>query len=208
MRRILASVHCPWICGCAGLGLAMWIALLAAAEPPKAPDPMVPELKLDETTTVVLDTARNGMAAKTKLTATPSQPNYYLKPVIDGIRERKDMGWQDCAWASEEDDAPHGLEIALAKPLSGGRFQITWAYDINNDEGGRWWISRNYSIQIKSKAADPWTTVVDVRNNQSTIGSYPLPDQSFAFLRIVQWPGGGHPLRPNIMWLGQVEFTD
>ena len=36
----------------------------------------------------------------------------------------------------------------------------------------------------------------------------PLPDESFRFLRIVQMPGGGHKLRPNLMWVGQIELTD
>ena len=208
MRRFIPNVYLALSCGLACLGMVPLPALLHAADAPKAAAIKVPELKLDETTGVELKTACNGMAAKTKLTATASQPNYFLNPVVDGVKERKDMGWQICAWASEEDESAHGIEIALGKPVSGGRFQITWAYDINNDEGGRWWISRNYLIQIKGKSGDPWLTVVQVENNQSAIGSYPLPDQPIGFLRIVQLPGGGHPIRPNIMWVGQVEFTD
>ena len=118
------------------------------------------------------------------------------------------MGWQEASWVSEEDTSPHGIEVRLSKPVRGGRFQITWGYDINNDEGGRWWISRNYCIQIKNKADSPWKTVLRVKNNQSAIGSYPLPDEPFRFLRVVQLPGGGHPLRPNLMWVGQIEVTD
>ena len=168
----------------------------------------VPDLKLDDTETVVIDKARNGLQPKTVLVATPSFPNYRLAPIVDGIKQRKDMGWQDASWVSEEDSTPHGLELRLSKSTHGGRFQITWGYDINNDEGGRWWISRNYCIQIKNKADSPWKTVVQVKDNQSAIGSYPLPDEPFCFLRIVQLPGGGHPLRPNLMWVGQIELTD
>ena len=169
----------------------------------------MPGLKLDDTVTVIVDKAR-AMACreKTELIATSSFPNYRLAPIVDGIKQRKDMGWQDASWVSEEDSSPHGFELRLSKPAHGGRFQITWAYDINNDEGGRWWISRNYCIQIKDKADSPWKTVVHVKDNQSAIGSYPLPDEPFRFLRIVQLPRGGHPLRPNLMWVGQIELTD
>ena len=168
----------------------------------------VPDLKLDDTTSVVLKKAGNGMAANTQLISTPSFPNYNLAPVVDGIRNRQELGWQQNAWASEEDPSPHGIEIRLGKPARGGRFQVTWAYDVNNDAGGRWWISRNYCIQIKKQAGTSWQTVVRVKDNQSAIGSYPLPDEPFSFLRIVQLPQGGHPLRPNMMWVGQVELTE
>ena len=180
---------------------------VAAAPAVKEAD-RVPDLKLDETETVVLEKARNGLPAKSKVVATPSFPNYRLAPIVDGIKLRKDMGWQESSWVSEEDASPHGIELRLSKPARGGRFQITWGYDINNDEGGRWWISRNYCIQIKNKAESPWKTVLSVKDNQSAIGSYPLPDEPFRFLRVVQLPGGGHKLRPNLMWVGQVELTD
>ena len=155
-----------------------------------------------------MEKARNGLPAKTSLIATPAYPNYHLTPIVDGIKQRKDMGWQEAAWVSEEDERAAGIEVRLGKPVRGGRFQITWAYDINNTEGGHWSISRNYCIQVKDKAASAWKTVTRVKNNQSAIGSYPLPDEPFRFLRIVQLPGGGDSLRPNTMWVGQVELAD
>ena len=187
------------------LGIGLLTALLfplassrAAAEEP------VPNLKLEESTAVTLDKDRNGMAAKTRLIATPSFIMYSLNPVVDGIKERTELGWQECSWASEEDPLPHGIEIRLSKPVQGGRFQVAWAFDVPT---GKWWISRNYCIQIKAKADAPWKTVITVKNNQSVVGSYPLPDEAFSFLRIVQLPSGGPTDRPDIMWVGQVEFT-
>jgi len=177
--------------------------VVAAEDAEKLPEP-----KLDESTVVVLDKEINGLPAGTKLISSPSYMQYSLHPVVDGVKHRMDLGWQECSWASEEDESPHGIEIRLSKPSSGGRFQITWAYDIHNEEGGRWWISREYVVQIKNKAESPWKTVVWVKNNQSAIGSHPLPDEPFRFLRVVQPPGGGHRLRPNIMWVGQVELTE
>ncbi len=192
----------------AGLFCPVGRAALAADSKPADTDQRVPELKLDETVTVVLDKARNGLPAKTVVVATPSFPNYRLTPIVNGIKQRKDMGWQEASWVSEEDSAAHGIEIRLGKAVRCGQFQITWAYDINNNEGGRWWISRNYCIQVKNKADSPWKTVLRVKDNQSAIGSYPLPDEPFHFLRVVQMPGGGHKLRPNLMWVGQIELTD
>ena len=84
---------------------------------------------------------------------------------------------------------------------------MTWAYDANSDDKVRWWISRNYVIEVKEKAGDEWKTVVEVKNNQSVVGSYPLPETPFGFLRIYQLAGGGHPARPNLMWVGQLEWV-
>lgn len=166
------------------------------------------DLNLDPSTEVVLAADINGLPAKTKLLSSPSFAEYSLEPVVDGIRKRKELNWQACSWASAEEDSPHGIEIQLSKPQRGGRFQVSWAYDIHNAQGGQWWISRNYLIQIKNKAGDPWKTAVDVKNNQSAVGSYPLPDEEFNFLRIFQPVGGGHPDRPHIMWVGQVELVE
>jgi len=173
-----------------------------------AEQPAKVELKLDPGTEVVLKKEVNGMSANTKLISTPSYEDYTLAPVVDGIKKRKDLGWQECSWASAEDESPHGIEIQFGTPQRGGRFQVTWAYDIYNADGGKWWISRDYVIQVKGKAADEWKTVLTVKNNQSVVGCYPLPNESMGFLRICQLPGGGNPERPNIMWVGQVELLD
>jgi len=182
--------------------VAMSTGLTRAEEPAKV------ELKLAPSTAVVLKKEVNGMPANTQLISTPSFEDYTLAPVVDGIKKRKELGWQECSWASKEDELPHGIEIQFGTPQRGGRFQVTWAYDIYNADGGKWWISRDYVIQVKEKAADEWKTVLTVKNNQSVVGCYPLPNESMGFLRICQLPGGGHPERPNLMWVGQVELLD
>jgi hypothetical protein len=173
-----------------------------------APKPKGVALALDANSTVALDADRNGMPAKTKLTATAPYEGYSLGPVVDGIKKRKDLGPQEAAWASEEEANPHGVEIQFPQPQHGGRFQITWAYDTNGDENVHWWSSRDFVIQVKAKATDDWKTVTEVKNNQSSIGCYPLPETPFSFLRIYQLPGGGHTGRPNLMWIGQLELVD
>ena len=178
---------------------------LRAADTPAASAKAV-ELKLDSDAAVVLDASRNGFPAKTKLLATEPYDSYLLTPVVDGLKQRKDLGWQDAAWASAEDDTTHGIEIQLSQPQRGGRLQVTWAYDTSASESVRWWISRDYVIQIKDKASDEWKTVVEVKNNQSVVGCYPLPETAFSFVRIFQSAGGGHPQRPNLMWVGQLEL--
>lgn len=166
------------------------------------------ELSLDTRTEVVLKKDINGMPAGTKVISTRSFHEYSLAPVVDGIEKRKGLGWKECSWASEETAAAHGIEIQFSKPQYGGRFQVTWAYDAYNSDNGKWWISRNYVIQIKEKAADAWKTVIEVQNNQSAVGSYPLPKEAIGYLRIYQVAPGGHLTRPNIMWVGQVELTE
>ncbi len=174
----------------------------------KAPADTSPDLRLDPNTGVVLETDRNGLPAGTTLVSSASCLEYSLAALVDGVRHRKDLGWQGCSWASMEDTAPHGIEIQLGKPMKGGRLQVTWAFDRFNPDHGHWYASRNYCIQVKGKAGDPWKTVADVKGNQSTVSSHPLPKEPFSFLRIYQLPGGGDPSRPNIMWMGQIELTD
>lgn len=177
----------------------------AEKESPKAKSV---ELSLDSGAAVVLDADRNGMPAKTKLIPTTSYEGYSLSPVVDGNKKRHALEWAEAAWASEESESPHGIEIQLSKPQRGGRFQVTWAYDTNGDPNVRWWTSRHYVIQVKDKSGDDWKTVVEVKNNQSVVGSYALPQTPSSFLRIYQVAGGGHEGRPNIMWVGQLEFVD
>jgi hypothetical protein len=177
----------------------------AELDPPKS---KALELPLDSGAAVVLDADRNGMPAKTKLIPTPSFEGYSLAPVVDGIKKRQDLGPMEAAWASAEDESPHGIEIQFNQPRRGGRFQVTWAYDTNGDPNVRWWSSRHFVIQVKAKAGDDWKTVVEVKNNQSVVGSYPLPEAPFSFLRIYQLAGGGHAGRPNLMWVGQLELAD
>jgi len=180
----------------------------AGQETNTAADSTSVALALDSRTEVVLKKDINGMPSGTKLISTPSFYEYSLGPVADGIEKRKGLGWKECSWASEENGAAHGIEIQFSKPQYGGRFQVTWAYDAYNADNGRWWISRNYVIQIKEKAADAWKTVIAVQNNQSTVGSYPLPREAIGYLRIYQVALGGHLSRPNIMWIGQVGLSE
>jgi hypothetical protein len=165
-------------------------------------------LALDSRTEVVLKKDINGMPAGTRVISTPSFYEYSLAPVVDGIEKRNRLGWKECSWASEEDGAVHGIEIQFSKPQYSGRFQVTWAYDVHNGDNGKWWVSRNYVIQVKEKAADAWKTVVAVQNNQSSVGSYPLPREAIGYLRIYQPAMGGHLSRPNIMWVGQIALTE
>ncbi|MCY2928356.1 MAG: hypothetical protein NTV86_02465 [Planctomycetota bacterium] len=183
----------------------------AAAAPtapatPKTPAPVA--LRLDSNTGVVLEADRNGLPAGTTMFATAACMDYCLLALVDGVRDRKSLGWQGSAWASLEDQDPHGLEIRLGKPVKGGRLQITWAFDRFNPDHGHWFASRNFCIQVKDKASDAWKTVADVKGNASTVSSHPLPKEPFNFLRLYQLPGGGDATRPNILWIGQLELTD
>lgn len=193
------------------ISVLMTLAVLLVQMPTqtaRAAESKAPALSLDSGGAVVLNTGRNGMPAKTKLIPTASYDGYSLSPVVDGNKQRQEMEWVDAAWASEEDGSPHGIEIQLSQPRRGGRFQVTWAYDTNGDPNVQWWPSRNYVIQVKTTADAEWKTVIEVKNNQSVVGSYALPQTSFSFVRIYQTAGGGHEGRPNLMWVGQLELVD
>lgn len=190
------------------VALAQTLTGLAGAAEKETPKPKAVELALDSDAAVTLDADCNGMPAKTKLIPTASYDGYSLGPVVDGIKKRTELSPMEAAWASAEEDAPHGIEIQLSKPQRGGRFQVTWAYDTNGDENVRWWSSRDYVVQVKAKASDSWKTVAEVKGNQSAVGSHPLPETPFSFVRIYQLGGGGHPGRPNLMWIGQIELIE
>ncbi len=188
--------------------LGQWMTQPVRAAEQESPKSKALVLPLDAGGAVVLNTERNGMPAKTKLIPTRSYDGYFLSPVVDGNKQRRELEWVDAAWASEEDGSPHGIEIQLSQPRRGGRFQVTWAYDANGDPNVQWWPSRNYVIQVKATAGDEWKTVIEVKNNQSVVGSYALPQTAFNFVRIYQTAGGGHEGRPNLMWVGQLELVD
>jgi hypothetical protein len=182
-----------------GLDAAIDNATPAASGLPADPSP---DLRLDPNTSMTLEADRNGMPAGTELIATPSCLDYSLFPLVDGIRDRKELGWLGGSWASIEDASPHAVEIRLSKPLKGGCLQITWASE-GTTHG---YASRDYCVQVKAEADDPWKTVADVKGNLDAIGRHPLPNEPFAFLRVYQLAGGGCSSRPNIMWIGQIEL--
>ncbi len=196
---------------CRGLALCLVVLALAGSQwlpgAARAEEQGI-DLTLDPGTEIELETAVNGMPAQTKLVSSPSYFEYSLNPVVDGIRDRKGLNWQVCSWASAEEAEAHGIEIHLSKPRSGGRFQVTWAFDVHNADNGNWWVSRQYVVQVRKTADGEWETVANVAGNQSIVGSHQLPNKEFQFVRIVQPVGGGHPNRPNIMWVGQVELVD
>lgn len=161
------------------------------------------EVTLDPVSAIVLKKAINGFPENTKVISTTCNGIYTLAPVIDGIKKRKELDWLEGSWASIEDDDTHAIEIQLGKPLSGGRFQITWAYDHDDYK-----FSRSYVIQVKDKADGVWKNVIWVKDNQSIVSSYVLPKEPFSFIRIAQPKGGGPDDRANILWVGQIEITD
>lgn len=161
------------------------------------------EVTLDPASAIVIKKAINGFPENTKVISTTCNGIYTLAPVVDGIKKRKELDWLDGSWASIEDDDTHAIEVQLGKPLRGGRFQITWAYDHDDYK-----ISRTYIIQVKDKADGVWKNVIWVKDNQSIVSSYVLPKEPFSFIRIAQPKGGGPDDRANILWVGQIEIID
>jgi hypothetical protein len=181
-----------------GIALATASAIfLHAEDAPKI------EVELDPVSAIVLKKGINGFPENTKVISTTCNGIYTLAPVVDGIKKRKELDWLEGSWASIEDDDTHAIEVQLGKPLSGGRFQITWAYDHDDYK-----FSRSYVIQVKDKADGVWKNVIWVKDNQSIVSSYALPKEPFSFIRIAQPKGGGPDERANILWVGQIEITD
>lgn len=196
---MLLSVLTLGILGCT---LAIVAQDAATTKPAKG---ALKEMVLDESKAFTLKAEKNGFPANTKLIPSGNfDDNYVVEVLVDGKKNRKEMPWQEAAWASAETEEPQGIQINLGKPMQGGRFQVAFAYD-----AGSWYTSRNFRVQVKAKETDAWKDVAVVDNNKSVIGSFVLPeDESFSFIRLYQPVGGGYVDRPNLLWLGQIEITE
>jgi hypothetical protein len=162
------------------------------------------DLPMDEETAITLAADRNGFPAGAKVIPTGTYEGYSLKPVVDGRRMRKELTWQEGAWASEGGNVPQALVIHLPDPRKGGSFQVTFCHDCST-----WYPARNFRVQVRNQASEPWKDVVVVENNLSTVVSYPWPEfEPYSFIRLYQPANGGAARRPTLMWLGQIELVD
>ena len=121
--------------------------------------------------------------------------------VIDGLTNDKNLPWEDAAWASLELPVEHWIEIELAKTAKIKRVKIYWAFD-----NGKYFNSQEVEVQyyfqgywkklgvIKTDKMD--TPVSEIIIEKPEIGKT---------LRIYQSAGKGPKVRPNLMWIAEVE---
>ena len=150
---------------------------------------------------VKMDADRNGFPVGTILQPSSCYMGYSVAAVVDGVRDRSTLSWSKSAWASaEEAGASHELLMQFPQAIAGGTLKITFAVD-----GGRPYVSRNFRVEARRSANDPWQIVTQATNQHDLVFQAPFSARPISALRIVQEPGGGSEGRPNIMWIGQVE---
>jgi len=138
------------------------------------------------------------VAARGAIVRTDSfEGRYHPLPMIDGDTWDKN-GYIYTAWFSGAGPAPHWVEITFGRPETVDRVTIYWA------DPRVYYGSIRYSVC--AWVAGAWREVA----SQDEAQTVPSTTHTFApvktqRIRIEQPPGGGHPKRPNAMWIREVE---
>lgn len=124
--------------------------------------------------------------------------------------------WAEVAWASGETDDEHWLEYELAGKTNIDSIFIWWARDT-----GVFYYSQDFCIEVNGKVVydstiplDKNPLVKEVLRKEGDAAGYQVTEIYFkepvngSTVRIIQFPGGGHPDRPNLMWVAEVEIWE
>ncbi|HOA90646.1 MAG: discoidin domain-containing protein [Bacillota bacterium] len=124
--------------------------------------------------------------------------------------------WAEVAWASQESPGEHWLEYELPGRINITSIFIWWARDT-----GVFYYSRDFYIEVDGKVVfdstlpmDKNNLVKEVRNIEGDAAGIQVTEIYFkepvkgTYVRVVQHPGGGHPNRPNLMWVAEVEIYE
>ena len=122
-----------------------------------------------------------------------------LDVMIDGEVMEKGVTTYGCTWASEEKSGDHWVVLAWPRPREISRAEVSWA--VYSDT---YWAASRLLAQVWD--GEQWVTVKELGDNPATVSTVlELPKTTTDRLRILQPSGGGHPNRPNIMWITEIE---
>ncbi len=143
-------------------------------------------------------------------------PSYNPSVVADGERnEASEVGrWGEVAWASAETPDDHWLELLLPNKTKVKSIYIWWARDT-----GVFHYSEDIIIEANGKIVYDSTKktnalVKDVKRLTGDADGFQVTQIFFNepvtadTVRIIQLAGGGHPDRPNLMWVAEVEINE
>ncbi len=121
--------------------------------------------------------------------------------LIDGFTNDKRIPWQDIAWASLELYIDHWVTIEFSKPQKIGNVKIYWAYD-----NGKYYNSKEIEIQYYFQGYWKNLAVVKTDKDNTPVSEVKIPTPEIGReLRIFQKKGNGPRVRPNIMWISEIE---
>lgn len=148
---------------------------------------------------ITLDEARNGFPAGTVVTPSSCFGEYTVEPIVAPLDGRAAMHWSKQAWASGESGEAQWLELTFPAELRAKGLKIAFAVDAGVPH-----VSRRFDVQVRR--GGEWSTVktvVDLKDVTSTVA---LPDAPIEGVRIHQPERGGSEIRPDLLWIAQLEL--
>ncbi|WP_309399436.1 hypothetical protein [Cerasicoccus maritimus] len=128
-------------------------------------------------------------------------PGYGPSPLRDGItRPTASMAFNEAAWASEESASPHWVRFKFPEPIEISEVKLFW-----NHEGGVTYTSREGVIQgcmLDGQRRQLTRFQNDATTDVTTVVFEPT---KLASLEILQPARRGSEIRPNILWLTEIE---
>ena len=138
----------------------------------------------------------------TKIKADSAFAGYNPISLIDGYTNDKRLPWQIAAWASLDLYVDHWIIIDLPKAEKINRIKIYWALD-----NGRYYTSKEVEVQYFFQGY--WKKLGVIKNDKDNIpySELVLPKPEIGRqIRLLQKKGNGPRIRPNIMWIAEVEI--
>lgn len=136
-----------------------------------------------------------------RVTADSVFAGYTTKPLHDGIYEPVGLPWDQSAFASGETPEPRWIRVTFPEPTTVSTITAYW-----HEEGG---------VRYASRQGEAWGLLPDGRRIRlgafSEMTSSRATVLSFApqTVTAIEWrqpAGGGHPLRPNLIWIAELEI--
>ncbi len=133
---------------------------------------------------------------------------YSALPLTDGLINPAEANWAKVAWASDENEKAHWIELRLPQPRVVKEVRLWWAKDAGTQPGTfTLWVSREVTLQVWRKGE--WVPVdgqdvhTDAERGVTVIRVTSLKAQR---VRVYQPPLGGPADRKGLMWVSEVEI--
>ena len=136
-----------------------------------------------------------------EVTADSTYSGYTTAPLTDGVTSTEGVAWDKAAWASEDVEGEHWVELAFPSEVAVKTVLLYWAVDAGNT-----WTSRDYRLQVFDGGA--WREVVTMTGQSARdLSVHRFEPVRTRRLRVLQPAGGGNASRPNILWLREIVVT-
>ncbi|WP_309383289.1 discoidin domain-containing protein [Cerasicoccus frondis] len=128
-------------------------------------------------------------------------PGYGPSPLRDGVTQPPaSMAFNEAAWASEESASPHWVRFEFPEPVEISEVKLYW-----NNEGGVTYTSQEGVIQGRTIDGDR-RQLTRFQNDKTTdVTTVVFEPATLASLEILQPARRGPEIRPNILWLTEIE---